>query len=107
MDNNPLWVIETKQMNPSDFYIRVDGSKYYTAFWVARAADQEHVKLLLERVVLELDLGDTEIVGISLYSNLQIERADILADLNEFVNDFGLGEKINLAVWVSSNGDIL
>lgn len=106
MDTNPLWVIETKQIAPSNFYVKVDGSDYYSAFWVARAADRDQMLEMLNEAISDLDLGETEIISTTQLKEFTSTNVEILNDINEYLDGFGDGDKVRLAVWVSSNGGI-
>jgi len=107
MDNNPLWVIETKHIDPNDFYVKVDGSPFYTAYWVARSADKKGVELLLINVISDLVLGKHEVISISHPDvNFVVGNSEINSRVNDGFGMLSGAEDIQLAAWITVKGGL-
>jgi hypothetical protein len=99
------WIIKSKHLNPNDFYVKVDGSDFYTAYWVANAAsDQQATSLTLEASD-ELDLGQTEIQEAIVYTGQQLSSVpEIDSAIKAAVEKYAASSEAQLAAWVSSQG---
>jgi hypothetical protein len=41
-----IWIIKTKHIKPNGFYVKVDNSDFYTAYWTANtSSDQQAISL--------------------------------------------------------------
>lgn len=101
MNATATWIVESKHLDPNDFYVKVDGSDFYTAYWVANASnDQQAISLALEASE-ELDLGETEIQEAIEYSGQQISNT---AEVDAAIGKYTISEDIQLAAWISYQG---
>ena len=105
MNATGIWIIKSKHLNPNDFYVKVDGSDFYTAYWVANAAsDQQATSLTLEASD-ELDLGQTEIQEATVYTGQQLSSVpEIETAIKAAVEKYATSNEAQLAAWVSSQG---
>ncbi len=107
MENNPLWVIETKHIDPNDFYVKVDGSPFYTAFWVARAADPDIAQALLNETAEELVLGETTVISTIPFNSENMSIAsEVMEKINARIVKLGKSDDIRLAAWITSTGGL-
>lgn len=99
------WIIKSRHTNPNDFYVRVDGSDFYTAYWVAKAADNEQAKSLALEACEELDLGEVDIQEVTGYSGQKVSGTqEIDSAIEAAVEKFSAAGEAQLAAWVSSQG---
>ncbi len=107
MTNLTIWIIESKHKNPNNFYVKVDGSDYYTGFWVAKTESIASAKELMLEACDELDLGDIEIIrtttAIELSNTIPKEIEDKIDHLSKQITD---QKDVQLAAWISSNGGL-
>lgn len=108
MTNLQIWIIESTHMNPEDFFVELDGSPSYKAYWVAQTHSAQEAEKLTRDIAGELELGEIKIVQTILYEeNLIIESEDITARITDIVSNFQHYEDAQLAAWISSNGGLL
>ena len=105
MNATGTWIIKSKHFNPNDFYVKVDGSDFYTAYWIANASsDQQATSLTLEACE-ELDLGQVEIQEAIEYSGQQISNMpEVDAAIKTAKEKYASPNEAQLAAWVSSQG---
>lgn len=105
MNAQKTWIVKSRHTNPNDFYVKVDGSDFYTAFWKTSAnSDQEACALALEASD-ELDLGHTEIIEARVYAAQWVaDTAEVNVRINLMVGRYKESSKTQLAAWVSSAG---
>ncbi len=102
-----IWVAESKQIDPNDFYVKVDGSDFYTAYWVVCSSSKEKAQKLVIDVSEELVLGETEIIGLQLYtSEALVKNEEITERIQQLVDKFQDQEDAQIAAWVSSSGGL-
>lgn len=105
MKATATWIIKSKHLNPNDFYVKVDGSDFYTAYWIANATNNEHATSLALEASDELDLGDVEIQEATEYSGQQISNIpEVNAAIETAKEKYAASNEAQLAVWVSSQG---
>lgn len=99
------WIIKSQHLNPNNFYVKVDGSDFYTAYWVANtSSSQQAISLTLETSD-ELDLGQTEIQETIEYSGQQISNIpEVDAAIHAATEKHTISGDVQLAAWVSSQG---
>lgn len=107
MADPDVWIIECKHEDPNGFYVKVDGSPYYTGFWLAREESLLSANRLMTETSSELALGKTTITTTALYPEIGDsipkevkERVVALADKLTNKKD------IRLAAWILSSGEI-
>lgn len=104
-----IWIVESKHENPNSFYVKVDGSSYYTSVWVANTNSLSSANKLTIEACAELDLGNVEIVHttplIEIESETRIsnELKERIKTLAEQIHD---QEDVQMAAWISSNGGL-
>lgn len=107
MKDLTIWIIESKHRNPNDFYVKVDGSNYYTGFWVANSESTDSANDLMMEACNELDLGDVEIVRMTTASELsKTTPKEIKEKINHLISQLKDKEDVQLAAWISSNGGL-
>lgn len=108
MKTSKIWIIESAHINPHDFYIDLDGSPSYKAYWVAQTKSEQEAEQLTQATAAELELGDINIIQTTLYSeNTQVELPDVLTRIKDIVSHFEDYEDVQLAAWISSEGGLL
>ncbi|AQT61079.1 hypothetical protein [Cellvibrio sp. PSBB023] len=99
------WIIKSKHLNPNNFYVKVDGSDFYTAYWVANTSNSQQAISLTLETSDELDLGQTEIQETIEYSGQQISNTpEVDAAIHAAIAKHTISGDVQLAVWVSSQG---
>ena len=107
MSDLNLWIVKSTHKNPEDFYVKVDDSDCYTAYWVVRASDEVAVSRLVEEGSSELEFGAIEVNQIYQYpSDFSVNDASIKQSVDEGVNKLGDGEDAQLGAWISENGGL-
>lgn len=105
MSATGIWIIKSKHLNPNDFYVKVDGSDFYTAYWVANASSGQQATSLALEACEELDLGQVEIQEASEYSDQQISNIpEVDAAIKAATEKYAASGEAQLAAWVSSQG---
>lgn len=105
MSAKRTWIIKSKHINPNDFYVKVDGSESYTAYWITKAANDEQARSLALEACEELDLGEVDIEDVIEYSGKKISGApDVDSAIEAAVVKFAESNEAQLAAWVSSQG---
>lgn len=105
MNATGIWIIKSKHLNPNDFYVKVDGSDFYTAFWVVNApSDQQATSMTLEACE-ELDLGQFEIQEAIEFSDQHIsDIPEVDTAIKTAIEKYSGSNDAQLAAWVSSQG---
>lgn len=107
MVESRIWIIKSIQTNPNALYVKVDGSEFYIAIWVACAKNKEEALSTTSAAISELELGETEVIVVYSYdqSDKQENRVitERVADTIKILNG---QEDVQLAVWSTSNGGI-
>lgn len=107
MSNLAIWVARAVHKDPSDFYVKVDGSDYYTAYWAIRASDRDAASSLVGHVAAELELGSVEVSQIYQYPNeLDFSDEAVRRQIEERVSKLDEREDAQLGAWVSKNGGL-
>lgn len=107
MTDMNLWVVTSTHQNPNDFYVKVDGSQYYTAYWVVRCTDERSIDALVLNVADELDLGNCAIKSRDFYpSGFHTDDPKIRHAVEENFSKLENGEDVQLGAWVSANGGL-
>lgn len=102
-----MWIIESKHKNPSDFYVKVDGSDYYTGSWVANTISTQLAKKLVKEVCTELNLGNVEFISVTPFTNHTHSTSKELQEkINHLASQIKDHEDAQLAAWSSSNGGL-
>ncbi len=105
MSAKGTWIIKSKHINPNDFYVKVDGSEFYTAYWVVKAANDEQARSLALEACEELDLGVVDIEDVIGYAGQKISGAqDVDSAIETAVVKFAESNEAQLAAWISSQG---
>ncbi len=100
-----IWIVKSKHINPNGFYVKVDNSDFYTAYWIANtSSDQRAISLVLETSE-ELDLGQVEIQEAVEYSGQQISNMpEVDAAIKAAKEKHKAFGDAQLAAWVTSLG---
>ncbi|HEY8939153.1 MAG TPA: hypothetical protein VIM59_03145 [Cellvibrio sp.] len=100
-----IWIVKSKHINPNGFYLKVDNSDCYTAYWIANtSSDQQAISLVLETSE-ELDLGQVEIQEAIEYSGQQISNVpEVDTAIKAAKEKFTAYGDVQLAAWVTSLG---
>lgn len=107
MPENAIWVIKSKHRDPNDFYVKVDGSEFYIATWVALAKNKDNALSMTETTLSELELGNAEIIEIySRNAKDAKEDAEIYQKILDTFPILNGQEDVQLAAWKSSNGGL-
>ncbi|WP_041599065.1 hypothetical protein [Hahella chejuensis] len=105
MNSLRLWIVQSKQTNPSDFYVRVENSEFYSAYWIARSSSTQRAEALVLETAEELALGDTEIIKTQPYDpEALIKDAMVTAKIRSMSTKLRGQEDAQLAAWISSEG---
>lgn len=105
MSKRETWIIKSKHIKPNDFYVKVDGSDFYTAYWVAKAANKEQARSLALEACEELDLGEVNIQEVIEFSGQRIFGVlEIDLVIAAAIEKFSASREAQLAAWVSSQG---
>lgn len=108
MTSLQIWIIESSHTNPDDFFVELDGSPSYKAYWVAQTDSVQEAERLTRDIAGELELGEVKIVQTILYvENTIIESAEVTARIEDIVNNFQHYEDAQMAAWISSEGGLL
>lgn len=100
-----LWVVTSKHTNPNDFYVKVDGSEFYTAYWVANTQSATDAEASVMEAADELDLGEVEIVGIACFTGQAFsEVSGVDGAIHAAAEKHKNSREAQLAAWVSSQG---
>lgn len=101
------WIIVSRHVNPNDFYVKVDGSDFYTAFWIASSKTKEAALSLVHETICELDLGEAEITEAGLYcADHLIKNTGVAEGIQDSIEKLEDREDVQLAAWVSSEGGL-
>ena len=107
MSNFRLWVVESRQTSPNDFYVKVDGSEFYTAYWVVRSSSKQRAEELVLEASEELVLGDTEIIETQPYEQDALIKDETLMERIRLMSTkLSEQEDAQLGAWVSSDGGL-
>lgn len=107
MSENVIWIIKSKQTNPNDFYVRVDGSEFYIAFWVASSQSKEEALSMTKVAIAELDLGETESIEAYPYNNqFSSENNEISVKIEKLIESLNNQFDVQLAAWVPEKGGV-
>lgn len=99
------WIIKSKHLNPNGFYVKVDASDFYIAYWVANTSNSQQAISLTLETSDELDLGQTEIQETIEYSGQQISNTpEVDAAIHAAMEKHTISGDVQLAAWVSSQG---
>lgn len=103
-----IWIVESKHIGPNGFYVKVDESEFYTAYWVAVTMSKESANALVLEASDDLDLGNIEIIDTHLYDpdvvcESEIVRSRIDSWAEKIQHD---KEDVQMAAWVSVNGGL-
>lgn len=100
-----VWIIKSKHIDPNGFYVKLDDSDFYIAYWIANtSSDQRAISLVLETSE-ELDLGQIEIQEAIEYSGQQISNMpEVDAAIKAAKEKFTASGDVQLAAWVTSLG---
>jgi hypothetical protein len=101
------WIVKSKHINPNDFFVKVDGSDFYTAFWKASANSEGEACVLALEASDELGLGDTEVIEAAVHApNCVSDTAEVNARIDLMVDKYRESSETQLVAWVSSSGGI-
>lgn len=107
MNDFSLWVVESAHTNPTDFYVRVDGSDIYIAYWIVCSSSEGRAQQLASQVSEELLLGNTETIAIYPYRPGDLVKDDnVTARMGKISTKFSAQEDIQLAAWITSEGGL-
>ena len=107
MSELDIWVAITKQVSPNDLYVKIDGSNFYTAYWVVLSKSEERAQSLVIETSGELVLGETEILTLSLYDDgSQVHDEIITERARSLIEKLPDHEDAQISAWVSSNGGL-
>ena len=106
MDEAGKWVVLSKQTNPNDFYVKVDGADHYEAYWAVLAKTKEEATELALEVAEELVLGESEIISADQFSPELISNTEILEKVTDTFSKLNESDQIQLGAWVSSKGGL-
>jgi hypothetical protein len=108
MTDLQIWIIESAHVNPDNFFVELDGSPSYKAYWVAQTHSAQEAEKLTRDIAGELELGEVKIVQTVLYAaNSIIESEDVTARIEDIVSNFQHYEDAQMAAWISSEGGLL
>lgn len=100
-----IWIVTSRHINPNDFYVKVDGSEFYTAYWVANVDSASKAEASVVEATEELDLGQVEIKGSADYSGQSFSDIEAVnTAIKEAVERYKDFSEAQLAAWVSSQG---
>jgi NurA-like 5'-3' nuclease len=107
MNVTGTWIIKSRHINPNAFYVRVDGSDFYTAYWVANTQHDEQARSMALEASEELVLGQVEILEGIIYSGQLISNEpEVDAAINAAVGKYTTLNEVHLAAWISSQGGL-
>lgn len=105
MNSTVVWIIKSKHINPDSFYVRVDGSDFYTAYWIANTSCEQQATSLVLETCDELVLGQVEIEEVIEYSCQQISNIpEVDTAIKEAKEKHVIPNDTQLAAWISSQG---
>ena len=108
MENLQIWIIESTHVNPDNFFVELDGSPSYKAYWVAQTHSAQEAEKLTRDIADELELGEVKIVQTILYAeNTIIDSAEVTTRIKDIVSNFQHYEDAQMAAWISSEGGLL
>lgn len=100
-----IWIIKSRHINPNDFYVKVDGSDFYSAYWVANTQSDEQARSMALETSEELVLGQVEILEAIAYTGQSISnKPEVNAAIKAAVEKYTAPNEIQLAAWISSQG---
>lgn len=107
MSATDIWIVKSRHTNPNNFYVKVDGSEFYIAYWRAIAQNEQQAHLLVLEASEELVLGNTEIIEATDYQEHLIEDTTEVQDaINSAVEKFKESNETQLAAWITANGGL-
>ncbi|OZG71576.1 hypothetical protein BTA51_20045 [Hahella sp. CCB-MM4] len=102
MSERNLWVIESKHTDPNDFYVKVDGAEFYSAYWMVYSSSIQNAEELVLETSEDLGLGDVDIVDIQQYrDNAVVVDSEITERLRALSTKIEGPEEAQLGAWVS------
>lgn len=102
------WVVQTKHVNPDDFYVKTDGSEEYSAYWIANAPSAEEAQAITLETAADLELGQSKWVASTAFAeDIETGSQAIKSQLLETAAQFKEAMAARLAAWVSQNGAVL
>ena len=105
MSKKSIWIIKTKHIKPNNFYVKVDGSDFYTAYWIANTSNEQQAISLVLETCTELDLGQVEIQDIIKYSGQQISNvSEVDTAIKVAKEKHAASGEAQLAAWITSLG---
>jgi len=107
MNTPKPWVAVTQQINPNDFYVRVDDSDFYIAYWVVLSTSQDSAHDLVMTVAEELLLGETSILDVSQYQpGDNIHSEAVTQRVQDLIAKLANQEGAQIAAWISEHGGL-
>jgi hypothetical protein len=107
MNAQKTWIVKSRHINPNDFYVKVDGSDFYTAFWKTSANSEQEACALALQASDELELGDAEIIEATVYAAQWVaDTAEVNGRIDLMVDKYKESSETQLAAWVSSAGGL-
>ena len=105
MNSIVVWVVKSRHIKPNNFYVKVDGSDFYTAYWVANKSSEQQATSLVLETCDELILGQVEIEEVIEYSGQQISNIpEVDTVIKEAKEKHVIPNDTQLAAWISSQG---
>lgn len=100
-----IWIVTSRHINPNDFYVKVDGSEFYTAYWVANTNSASTAEASVIEATEELDLGQVEIQHTADYLGQSFsDIAEVNIAIEAAVEKYKDSNETQLAAWISSQG---
>lgn len=107
MSATGTWIIKSRHINPNAFYVRVDGSDFYTVYWVANTQDDEQARSMALEASVELVLGQVEILEAIIYTGQLIsDEPKVNAAIKAAAGKYTTLNEVHLAAWISSQGGL-
>lgn len=100
-----VWIIKSKHIDPNGFYVNLDDSDFYIAYWIANTSSDQQATLLTLEACVELDLGQVEIQEVIEYSGQQISSMpEVDAAIKAAKEKYKAFDDVQLVAWVTSLG---